>query len=119
MLFLGREDQTHIRLHRARPYVCKAKSVQETEEIGHDRGFKMTLSTDDGRELEALLLRAEYPAVDGFGRDDLLRLMLTDTASGESVAVADANPTSENVTLIYNDVTITCDKTDQFAPLHR
>lgn len=119
MLFLGREDQTHIRLHRARPYVCKTKAADETEQTGHDRGFKMELTSNDGRELEAMLLRAEYPAVDGFGRDDLLRLMLTDTESGDSLAVAVAPPAHDNVTLVYNGVTIICDKTDAFAPLHR
>jgi hypothetical protein len=119
MLFLGREDQTHIRLHRARPYICKANAAQDTEEIGHDRGFKMELTSGDGKDLEALLLRAEYPAADGFGSDDLLRLMLTDAESGESVAVAEAKPMSENIALAYNGITVTCDKTDQFAPLHR
>ncbi|MEQ8509860.1 MAG: hypothetical protein RIF37_01395 [Rhodospirillaceae bacterium] len=120
MLFLGREDQTHIRLHRARPYACEIKTAAgEVEALGHDRGFKMNLTTEGNGEFEAMLLRAEYPAMDGFGRDDLLRLMLTDVASGDPVATANAKAVSKKITLEHEGVTIDCRLTDQFEPLHR
>ena len=66
-----------------------------------------------------MLLRAEYPAMDGFGRDDLLRLMLTDVASGDPVATANAKAVSKKITLEHEGVTIDCRLTDQFEPLHR
>ncbi len=116
-LFLGREDQTHIRLHRATPYVCEIDGRAEAESLGHDRGHKMTVETRAGRTLEALLLRAEYPAADGFGRDDRLRLMLTDEATGEPVASADADPLANKIELSFDDVDIDCKLTDSFARL--
>ena len=116
-LFLGREDQTHIRLHRAAPYVCQIEAVGETESLGHDRGHKMAVETRDGQVLEALLLRAEYPAADGFGRDDRLRLMVKDATSGETVASADEVPLAPQIEVDFNGVEIECTKTDTFAPL--
>jgi len=116
-LFLGREDQTHIRLHRAAPYACDIIGADEGTSLGHDRGHKMAVNTGGGRALEALLLRAEYPAADGFGRDDRLRLMLVDEASGETVASADQEPLAGKIALTFEGIDITCAKVDAFSSL--
>jgi len=117
MLFLGREDQTHIRLHRARPYVCEIKGLVDREYIGHDRGHVMNAGTAAGRELEATLLRAEYPAADGFGRDDRLRLWVGDPSTGETLAQKDSEPLSDQIEVEFEGVEIECQRTDEFAPL--
>lgn len=117
MLFLGREDQTHIRLHRARPYTCEIEGPTEREVVGHDRGHVMGLRTKAGRELEAMLLRAEYPAADGFGRDDRLRLWVGDPATGETLALTDSDPLSDEIAVDFDGVEIECQQTEEFAPL--
>lgn len=117
MLFLGREDQTHIRLHRARPYTCEINAANKIAVAAHDRGFSKSFADDRGIPFEVMLLRAEYPAKDGFGRDDRLRLMLTDIGTGDVVAEADAAPMSEKIELTFKGVEVECEGAQDFAPL--
>lgn len=117
MLFLGREDQTHIRLHRARPYVCEIEAADDTEVPAHDRGHTMDFESKKGRSLEALLLRAEYPADDGFGRDDRLRLMVSDPATGEVLAMTEEKALSDDIRVKTKDYVIDCDRTKTFSRL--
>jgi hypothetical protein len=117
MLFLGREDKTHIRLHRARPYVCQIEAMNDIEADSHDRGHVIDFETSAGRALEAILLRAEYPAADGFGRDDRLRLMITDPETNETLAMADEEALSDEIRVRADGLKVECQMTDQFAPL--
>lgn len=117
MLFLGREDQTHIRLHRARPYTCEIEAGGEFEAASHDRGHVIDFETAQGRSLEAMLLRAEYPAADGFGRDDRLRLMIIDPETNETLAMADEDALSDEIRVRADGLDVECEMTDQFAPL--
>lgn len=117
MLFLGREDQTHIRLHRARPYTCEIEAGGEFEAASHDRGHVIDFETAQGRPLEAMLLRAEYPAADGFGRDDRLRLMIIDPETNETLAMADEDALSDEIRVRADGLDVECEMTDQFAPL--
>ena len=116
-LFLGREDQTHIRLHRATPYACEVESDGEVVSVGHDRGFTMAAETRNGRLIDAILLRAEYPAEDGFGRDDRLRLMITDKETAEVLAHADEDPLSKGIEIRFEGLEVECERTEEFAPL--
>ena len=119
MLFLGREDQTHIRLHRARPYTCEVEiGGDETEYSAHDRGFSTMITSEAGLPLDVMLLRAEYPAADGFGRDDRLRLMITDVGTADVIAQADADPLSGNIEVEFGGVDVECELADAFAPIH-
>lgn len=119
MLFLGREDQTHIRLHRARPYTCEIESEGEREYAAHDRGFIETVVNDAGIPLQVTLLRAEYPAAAGFGRDDRLRLMLTDIGTADMVAMTDADPLADEIELSFGNIDVSCEREEAFAPLHQ
>lgn len=117
MLFLGREDQTHIRLHRAHSYSCEIDAGKKQTLAAHDRGFSTSFADERGIPFEVMLLRAEYPAEDGFGRDDRLRLMLTDLGTGDVIAMEDVAPLSDEIELEYNGVEIECERGDAFAPL--
>ena len=119
-LFLGREDQTHIRLHRVRGYSCEIEDAGGDREVeAYDRGYTLDVSDDDGETLEMMLLRAEYPAEDGFGLEDRLRLMLVDSATGEAVASADEAPMSEDIELEAQGIEIECDLADSPPRLHK
>ena len=116
MLFLGREDRTHIKLYRAAPYDCRVKDASGAREVkAHNRGQKMTLTAKDGRSLEALLLRAEYPADNGL--NDRLRLMITDKASGTTLTTADAEPLAKKIAARSDGVEASCVAGTAFAPL--
>ncbi|MBT7449516.1 MAG: hypothetical protein HN793_01705 [Rhodospirillaceae bacterium] len=117
MLFLGRDDQTHIRMHRAQPYTCEIEASDDVDVVGHDRGHTMKMATKAGRELQAILLRAEYPAEDGTGRDDRLRLMISDPSTGEALASTDADPLSREIEIEFDGVEIECERSEHFAPL--
>lgn len=117
MLFLGREDQTHIRLHRARPYSCQLDTGKTQTVAAHDRGFSASFADGRGIPFEFMLLRAEYPAEDGFGRDDQLRLTLTDLGTGDVVARAEESAMAETVALESAGVEIKCRRTEAFEPL--
>ena len=64
-----------------------------------------------------MLLRAEYPAADGFGRDDRLRLMINDPETGKTVAMSDAAPMSDEIELQFDGIELECERVDTFAPL--
>jgi len=116
MLFLGREDRTHIKLYRSTPYDCRIKDSTGTRSVkGYDRGYKMKLTAKDGRALEAMLLRAEYPAQ--IGIEDRMRLMITDPASKQTVVTSDADPLAKSITAKAEGVEATCTKSTTFAAL--
>lgn len=114
--FIGRLDQTHTRLSRARPYACHVTDVAGTRKLdAHDRGY--TTSVGSARApLTLLLLRSDYPARDGFGLDDELRLTLADK-DGKVVGNATAPPASERIALQHAGVDVRCDLQPAFGPM--
>ena len=61
--FIGREDRTHIRLYRARPYACTVNSDGPAQRLnGHDRGFSAEVNADNDQALRMLLLRGSTQA---------------------------------------------------------
>ncbi|MEQ9444262.1 MAG: hypothetical protein RJS98_01745 [Rhodospirillaceae bacterium] len=119
-LFLGREDQTHIRLHRARPYQCQLSDRAGTRKIGaYDRGFHTTATGDDGREYDLMLLRAEFPKNQGSGLDDLLRLSLSDGNKEPPVAFSIEPPVAETITLNVKGISVSCELGGSLPRLHK
>jgi hypothetical protein len=118
-LFIGREDRTHIKLYRARPYTCELRDAGGRRRLdAYDRGFQAAARGQDGREYQLMLLRAYFPAADGRGLDDRLRILLQDAQSGQSVAQADGAPKAEVIGLRAAGVNVSCRLAARFAPLH-
>ena len=116
--FLGREDRTHIRLHRAQPYRCTVRDAADSVRSlnGHDRGFSAPVTSADGA-LEMLLLRAEYPAGDGYGLDDELRLMLHPIGEMTPVAQQRGTAGAARISLAGVGVSIECVRQEAFPPM--
>jgi hypothetical protein len=116
-LFLGREDRTHTKLYRSTPYDCRLKDANGTKTVkGYDRGYKMPLTTKDGRTVEAMLLRAEYPA--DIGLKDQMKLIISD-ASGVALSTMEAAPRANKISATAVGIEVSCAKSDSFAPLHK
>ena len=66
--FIGRKDRTHNRLYRARPYRCFCRGCGLAPRGRILRSGRIReVKGSDGRALHGPLLRAHYPAADGFG----------------------------------------------------
>lgn len=114
MLFLGREDQTHIKLYRAAPYQCRVKDSAGTRDLkAYDRGYKAKVTAKDGRAMELMLLRAEYPAKVGI--QDRMRLMLS--ADNKPLATSDAAPLDKKIALTSEGIEASCTLSKTFAAL--
>lgn len=110
-LFLGREDQTHIRLHRVHPYQCRVEDNNGLRElVAYDRGFKARAENSDGKDVELMLLRAEFPKNGGYGLQDLLRLSLQMPGSKEAVASKTEMPLAASIQLNTQGIRATCVK---------
>jgi hypothetical protein len=115
--FLGREDRTHIRLYKAQPYACTVGSGAAARTWnGHDRGFAADLDAG-GQTLRMLLLRGEYPAADGYGLDDELRLMLHPPGDLTPLAQTRAAPGAERISLAHGGTRIECTRQVKFPPM--
>jgi len=118
MLFLGREDRTHIKLYRAAPYECKIKDTAGSREVkAHDRGTKTKVTAKDGKSAELMLLRAEYPAATGV--QDRLRLTLSSgpDKAAKIIASADEAALAPKITLRAEGIEASCTSAKTFAPL--
>jgi hypothetical protein len=116
MLFLGREDRTHIKLYRATPYDCRVKDASGTRDLqAYDRGFKTKVATKDGKTLDLMLLRAEYPSTSGV--KDALQLTITDSGAKKTVATSQAAALASKINLRNGDVEASCNKATTFAAL--
>lgn len=116
-IFQGREDRTHIRLFRARPYACTISDADGKRVAnGHDRGYAMNVRAKDGRKLEALLLRAEFPK-QAHGLSDTLRLMIKEPGNEQAIAMTDGAPLARRISLKTMGLDIRCAATAAFAPL--
>ena len=118
MLFIGREDKTHTRLERARPFTCDVTDANETRSLNaHDRGFTTQVTNDAGEELTLLLLRAEFPGSDGMGLDDQLRLILHEKSERDQVAMAEGAALAEEIELDKSGISVSCSVQEAFPPL--
>jgi len=118
MLFLGREDQTHIKLYRSHPYSCRLKDADGTRTVdAYDRGYTAAMKAKDGRTLAMTLLRAEYPAADGFGLDDRLRLSVVDSADQNVVGFSDAAPMAKQIKFAADGMSAICTLQKKFPPM--
>lgn len=121
MLFLGREDRTHIKLYRSRPYRCTVKDADGTRALdAHDRGYETEVTGKDGQVLKLALLRADYLAQDGYGLDDRLRLTLrAGDEKSAAVAETDAAPLAKTIKVKGGGVEASCTLQDKFPPMAR
>ena len=114
-LFIGREDKTHVRLNRARPYTCDIEDSQGERSLNaNDRGFQTNVTTQQGDKLKLMLLRAKYPS-DETGWTDRLRLTISDPKSNSIVATSDADPMTD-IRLDAKGVTASCQIQTKFPP---
>lgn len=120
LLFLGREDQTHLRLHRARPYQCDLTDASGTRNlVAYDRGFHTSAMGEDGENYTLMLLRAEYPKGQEEGLDDLLRLSLSDGEQKSPVAVSSEPPVAEQISLHAKGISVACKLGGALPRLHQ
>jgi hypothetical protein len=118
MLFIGREDRTHTKLYRARPYSCEVEDASGKRSFNaHDRGYKVELTAKGSRKAELLLLRADYTAADGFGLDDRLRLIVSEPGATKPIAASESPPLSKSIKLNAEGIRAECKLADKFEPL--
>jgi hypothetical protein len=118
MLFLGREDRTHIKLYRASPYECRIQDRDGARTLkAHDRGFRGKAMTAKGQARDVLLLRAEYPAT--VGLQDELRLMVTEPGQKKALASNSSEALSAKITLRSDGIDVDCRTTKEFSRLHQ
>jgi hypothetical protein len=116
--FNGREDRTHTRLSRARPYRCSVRDADGRRSIdSYDRGGYGPAKARDGQALQWKLLRALYPAADGTGLDDQLRLTLQPPESDEVLEASRAAPKADRIALDARGVKVECARQEKFGPL--
>lgn len=116
--FVGRDDRTHIKLYRARPFSCRVSDSQGVRSLdAHDRGFAAGVSAENGRELDMLLLRAHYPAGNSVGLQEQLRLMLNEPGSLQVAAMSESAPGADRIELRAAGTQISCEVAQRFPPL--
>lgn len=116
--FNGREDRTHTRLSRARPYTCRLRDLKGERAVeSYDRGGKGTAQIADGAVRYWMLLRASYPAADGFGLDDELRLTLHESEHLQPLKTSRATPRADRITLEVPGINIDCSRQEKFGPM--
>ncbi len=116
--FNGREDRTHTRLGRARPYSCNVEDAAGRRMIEtYDRGGSGEVKGRDGQALQWYLLRAHYTAAGGAGLDEQLRLVLRQPDTVAALETARAAPKAERITLAARDIRVDCRRQEKFGPL--
>jgi len=116
--FVGRDDRTHIRLYKSRPFSCTVKDAAgERRLAAHDRGFATPVTGTNGRSLELLLLRAELPAAGRPGLEDRLRLGVLEAGRAQPVSVVEAPTDAESIEFDAQGVTARCTLATQFGPV--
>lgn len=116
--FIGRRDRTHNRLYRARPYRCSVTDAASSRVVAsYDRGGSGEVKGNDGRALQWTLLRAHYPAADGFGLDEELRLMLQEPEATQALEMAKAAPKADHIALDARGIQVACAREAKFGPL--
>ena len=115
--FVGRDDRTHIRLYRARPFACSVRDAEGTRTLAaHDRGFVAPVAAS-GQRMELMLLRAELPASGRPGLDDKLRLTLHAPGVAKPSHVAEVAPGADEIALRAGGLQATCTRVERLGPL--
>ncbi|MCC5870014.1 MAG: hypothetical protein JJU27_16045 [Gammaproteobacteria bacterium] len=115
-LFLGREDRTHTRYRRARPYRCVIEDSSGVRKLdGHDRGFRVAVAPpgDDDKELMLMLLRSEFPD-EAQGRADELRLVLMEDYPLPVLAQTRVYPATERIGIEAHGISASCSLHEDF-----
>ncbi len=116
--FIGRKDRTHNRLYRARPYRCSIEDSNGRRTVdSYDRGGTGEVVTRSGTAMQWTLLRAHYPAADGFGLDEQLRLSLEGGGSPGLVETSSAAPKANRIALAARGIRVECALQARFGPL--
>ena len=118
--FIGRADRTHIRLYRSRPYSCEIRDAKGQRTVdAYDRGFSLGVTATRQRALTLMLLRAPYPAANGVGLDDRLRMTLAanEAPPGTAVATAEAAAAAPSIALAAEGVNVKCVRAEKFGPM--
>jgi len=109
--FVGRKDFTHTRLYRASPYRCAITDASGERVVSmHDRGAIAQLQRGPEGSLRATLLRAAYPAADGFGLDEELRLTVVEISGGREVAIARQQPLAGGIQIDLPGASVKCQR---------
>lgn len=118
-LFLGREDQTHLRLYRVRPYQCEVSDRNGTRKLSaYDRGFRTSVVDNSGRDYDLMLLRAEYPRNKESGLVDQLKLSLFSSEEEQPIASSVEQPIAKNIELTANGISVSCKLGDLLPTLY-
>ena len=116
--FIGRKDRTHNRLYRARPYRCSVSDAEGSRVVSsYDRGGSGEVKAKDGRALQWTLLRAHYPAADGFGLDEELRLTLHEPEATSALETSRAAPKADRIAMSSRGIEVSCAREERFGPL--
>lgn len=116
--FIGRRDRTHTKLYRALPYACSVRDAAGTRTVAaHDRGASGEVRLAGDRTHQWTLLRARYPAQDGFGLEDQLRLTFGEPGSVQFSNTARAEPRASRIVLDANGARVECARAPKFGPL--
>lgn len=116
--FIGRKDRTHIKLYRARPYTCEVRDSAGMRRINaYDRGFVGSATGAAQQKLEWMLLRGRYPAADGFGLDDQLRLTVSRPDTETPLANTTAAPMAPKIEVRGLGVAVSCKRAPSFGPM--
>lgn len=116
--FIGRKDRTHNRLYRSRPYRCEVRDAGGRRQAQtYDRGGTGEVKAADGRALQWTLLRAHYPAADGTGLDEELRLTLHEPDATEPIGLTRAVPKADRIKVASPGVTVDCTRQEKFGPM--
>ncbi len=117
--FIGREDRTHTRYLRSRPYSCAVEDADGARVLdGHDRGFRIPAATRTGERVELMLLRTEY-AHEREGRVDGLRLKMMQAYPEPLMAFTEAEGAAPRIALEHLGVSALCTLQAAFAPIDR
>jgi hypothetical protein len=114
-VFVGREDQTHIRLYRAHPFRCSVSDAAGTRVLeGHDRGFVTTATAAGGKPRELLLLRASLPRPGATGLHERLQLTLMEPGRMARIVGAEAAADASAIALSGDGIEAHCERAARF-----
>jgi len=104
--FVGRRDRTHLRLYRAADYGCEISTAERSRAVdAHDRGFLISLASDNKSPPAVMLLRAWYPDQQ-IGLNDELRLWVM--RDGQPADVLATGSPGADITARFAGTDIAC-----------
>ncbi len=117
-LFIGRQDRSHTRLYRARPYRCEVVDARGKSGVdAYDRGFTAQATAADTTQVDWMLLRGRFPAADGYGLDEELRLVLSQADGARVLASETAEPAAERIMAKAAGIEVDCQRALRFPPM--